>query len=50
VIYRLGGKVKAALIFSSGKIVFTGAKTKEDIIEAYEYLRDKLKYFRSIKN
>lgn len=31
VIYRMGQPVKAVLIFSSGKIVFTGAKTKADI-------------------
>lgn len=31
-------KVKSVLIFQSGKLVFTGAKTKEDIDEGYKDL------------
>ncbi len=50
VIYRMGQPVKAVLIFSSGKIVFTGAKTRGDIDSAFEILKRELLAFKSIKN
>ena len=39
--------MKAVLIFSSGKIVFTGAKTKEDIDKAFEILKERLLKYKS---
>jgi TATA-box binding protein (TBP) (component of TFIID and TFIIIB) len=39
--------VKAVLIFSSGKIVFTGAKTREDILKAFEILKVRMIAFKS---
>lgn len=35
VVYKSMENVKSALIFASGKVVFTGAKTKDDIDKAY---------------
>lgn len=35
VVYKQMENVKSALIFASGKVVFTGAKTKDDIDKAY---------------
>lgn len=49
VIYRMGNPVKAVLIFSSGKIVFTGARTKEDIDMAYANLKIDLAVYKSKK-
>lgn len=49
VIYRMGTPVKAVLIFSSGKIVFTGARTKEDIDMAYVTLKLDLVAYKSKK-
>ena len=46
VIYKMNDPVKAVLIFSSGKIVFTGAKNKEAIEEAFNLLKERLKQFR----
>lgn len=40
--------VKSALIFASGKVVFTGAKTKDDIDKAYIELKRKMEVFRKI--
>ena len=40
--------VKSALIFASGKVVFTGAKTKDDIDKAYIELKRKMEAFRKI--
>lgn len=31
VIYKMGSPVKAILVFSSGKVVFTGAQSRRDI-------------------
>lgn len=38
--------VKSALIFASGKVVFTGAKTKDDIDKAYIELKKKMEKFK----
>lgn len=38
--------VKSALIFASGKVVFTGAKTKDDIDKAYYELKRKMEKFK----
>lgn len=40
--------VKSALIFASGKVVFTGAKTKDDIDKAYIELKKKMEKFKRI--
>lgn len=45
----MGNPVKAVLIFSSGKIVFTGARTKEDIDMAYANLKIDLAVYKSKK-
>jgi len=42
VVYREMENVKSALIFASGKVVFTGAKTKDDIDKAYIELKKKM--------
>ncbi len=47
VIYKMTQPVKAVLIFSSGKIVFTGAKTREDILKAFEILKVRMIAFKS---
>lgn len=47
VIYRMGSPVKAVLVFSSGKIVFTGARTKQDIEQAFETLKKEFVVFKS---
>ncbi len=31
VVYKMDGPVKAVLLFNSGKVVFTGAKTRDSI-------------------
>lgn len=49
VIYRMGNPVKAVLVFSSGKIVFTGARTKNDIDVAFEMLKKEFIPFKSKK-
>ncbi len=38
--------VKSALIFASGKVVFTGAKTKDAIDNAFIELKKKMEKFR----
>lgn len=38
--------VKSALIFASGKVVFTGAKTKDSIDNAFIELKKKMEKFR----
>jgi TATA-box binding protein (TBP) (component of TFIID and TFIIIB) len=38
--------VKSALIFASGKVVFTGAKTKLSIDNAFIELKKKMEKFR----
>lgn len=50
VIYRMGTPVKAVLVFSSGKIVFTGARTKNDIEMAFEMLKKDFVVFKSKKD
>ena len=40
--------VKSALIFASGKVVFTGAKAKDDIDKAYIELKRKMEAFRKV--
>lgn len=42
VVYKSMENVKSALIFASGKVVFTGAKTKDDIDKAYLELKRKM--------
>lgn len=46
VIYKMNSPVKAVLIFNSGKLVFTGAKDKEDINQAFAILKEKLQDYR----
>jgi TATA-box binding protein (TBP) (component of TFIID and TFIIIB) len=38
--------VKSALIFASGKVVFTGAKNKDSIDNAFNELKRKMEKFR----
>jgi TATA-box binding protein (TBP) (component of TFIID and TFIIIB) len=40
--------VKSALIFASGKVVFTGAKTKDSIDNAFLELKRKMELFRKL--
>jgi transcription initiation factor TFIID TATA-box-binding protein len=46
VIYRMGTPVKAVLVFSSGKIVFTGARTKTTLTWHLRCSRKTLWYLR----
>ena len=46
VVYKNMENVKSALIFASGKVVFTGAKAKDDIDNAYIELKKKMEAFR----
>ena len=48
VVYKQMENVKSALIFASGKVVFTGAKTKDDIDKAYLELKRKMEKFKKI--
>ena len=48
VVYRQMENVKSALIFASGRVVFTGAKTKDDIDKAYIELKKKMEKFKRI--
>lgn len=43
VVYRLTEPKTAALIFASGKVVFTGAKSVDDVEEAVDKVLDKLR-------
>ncbi|MEA3255605.1 MAG: TATA-box-binding protein [Candidatus Altiarchaeota archaeon] len=43
VVYRIREPKLAMLIFSSGKVICTGARSKEDIKRAVEHLLEKLK-------
>ncbi len=38
--------IKSVLIFASGKVVFTGAKSKDDIDRAFLDLREKMRKFK----
>lgn len=42
VVYKHINHVKSALIFASGKVVFTGAKTKDSIDNAFTELKKKM--------
>lgn len=44
-IYRIMNPKVVILIFVSGKIVLTGAKTREDIMKAYDYIYPVLKTY-----
>ena len=46
VVYKMGDPVKAVLLFSSGKVVFTGAKTRESIEKAYGQLKGLLEKYK----
>lgn len=45
VVYRNVKNLKSALIFHSGKVIFTGANSRETIENAYDELRIKLRRF-----
>lgn len=50
VVYKNMTSVKSALIFGSGKVVFTGARRKDDIDDAFRELQGKmLKYKRNVE-
>jgi len=46
VVYRHMEHVRSALIFASGKVVFTGAKDKDSIDNAFTELKKKMERFR----
>ena len=46
VVYKQMEHVKSALIFASGKVVFTGAKSKDSIDNAFTELKKKMEKFR----
>ena len=45
IVYKNLPTIKSVLVFASGKVVFTGAKTKDDIDAAFIELRAKLREF-----
>jgi len=45
IVYKNLRTIKSVLVFGSGKVVFTGAKSKDDIDNAFKELREKLKDF-----
>ena len=45
-IYRMVNPKIVLLIFASGKIVLTGAKTKEDIFKAFDLMYPVLKKYK----
>ena len=47
-IYRLTKPKLVMLIFNSGKIVFTGAKTREHLLEAFNLIEPVLRKFKRI--
>ena len=49
VVYRNVKNLKSALIFHSGKVIFTGASMRETIENAYDELKVKLRRFEKIK-
>jgi transcription initiation factor TFIID TATA-box-binding protein len=48
VVYKQMEHVKSALIFASGKVVFTGAKNKDSIDNAYNELKKKMEKFKKL--
>ena len=49
VVYRNLKNLKSALIFHSGKVIFTGANARASIEQAYDELKVKLRKFEKIK-
>ena len=49
VVYKGISSVRAILLFSSGKVVFTGATEKQAIELAFHQLKRKLEKFRKVK-
>lgn len=50
-VYHMDKPVKAVLIFSSGKVVFTGAQKRTQINEAFQELIEKMKpYYKQEDN
>ena len=49
VVYRNLKNLKSALIFHSGKVIFTGATLRGSIEEAYDLLKIKLRKFEKQK-
>ena len=50
-VYHMNQPVKAVLIFSSGKVVFTGAQKRGQINEAFNLLIEKMKpYYKNEGN
>jgi transcription initiation factor TFIID TATA-box-binding protein len=47
-IYRLTKPKLVMLIFNSGKIVFTGAKTREQLLEAFNLIEPVLRKFKRL--
>lgn len=45
VVYKNLPLIKSVLIFASGKVVFTGAKCKDDIDKAYVELKQRMRKF-----
>jgi len=46
-VYKSLESVRSALIFASGKVVFTGAKTKDSIDNAFGELKKKMEKYRN---
>jgi len=44
-VYRMSDPVKAVLIFSSGKVVFTGAQERSQINRAFQMLLEEMRPF-----
>lgn len=49
-VYHMEKPVKAVLIFSSGKVVFTGAQKRTQINEAFEELQKKMRPYYKVDN
>ena len=47
VVYKQLEHVKSALVFASGKVVFTGAQRKDEIDNAFKELKRKMEKYRS---
>ena len=45
IVYKNLQTIKSVLVFSSGKVVFTGAKSKDDIDNAFKELRARLRVY-----
>ena len=50
VVYKQLEHVRSALIFASGKVVFTGAKKKDEIDNAFNELKRKMEKFRNTES